>query len=132
MLGVNIWLGTAEYRGIWNSLNCEIPTLALTFANRGVHMHDYDTLYILLDLQVHLRSARRILKLCETNKGFYIKAGQFVGSLRYVPKEYSSMLSCLQDQVYVGKFIRQMLHHYHCDLPMFACLSGKSGSSMQV
>ncbi|CAN6483816.1 unnamed protein product [Victoria cruziana] len=61
---------------------------------------------------VHLRSARRILKLCETNKGFYIKAGQFVGSLRYVPKEYSSMLSCLQDQAVPCKFevIREALN----------------------
>ncbi|KAA8547660.1 hypothetical protein F0562_004089 [Nyssa sinensis] len=50
--------------------------------------------------EVHLRSANRILKLCETNKGFYVKAGQFVASLRlrHVPKEYSSTLSSLQDQ----------------------------------
>ncbi|XP_049936186.1 uncharacterized protein LOC116262232 isoform X2 [Nymphaea colorata] len=60
---------------------------------------------------VHLRSARRILKLCETNKGFYIKAGQFVGSLRHVPKEYSSVLSCLQDQAVPCNFevIREAL-----------------------
>ncbi|MQM17904.1 hypothetical protein Taro_050885 [Colocasia esculenta] len=47
--------------------------------------------------EVHLRSAKRMLKLCETNKGFYVKAGQFVSSLRQVPKEYSSTLSTLQD-----------------------------------
>nr|XP_025877000.1 uncharacterized aarF domain-containing protein kinase 1 isoform X3 [Oryza sativa Japonica Group] len=47
---------------------------------------------------VHLRSAKKILKLCEANRGFYVKAGQFVSSIRQVPKEYSSTLSCLQDQ----------------------------------
>ena len=48
---------------------------------------------------MHLRSAKRILKLCEENKGFYVKAGQFVASLKQVPQEYSLMLSSLQDQV---------------------------------
>uniref|UniRef100_A0A0E0J302 ABC1 atypical kinase-like domain-containing protein n=1 Tax=Oryza nivara TaxID=4536 RepID=A0A0E0J302_ORYNI len=48
--------------------------------------------------EVHLRSAKKILKLCEANRGFYVKAGQFVSSIRQVPKEYSSTLSCLQDQ----------------------------------
>ncbi|KAG8089989.1 hypothetical protein GUJ93_ZPchr0011g28896 [Zizania palustris] len=48
--------------------------------------------------KVHLRSAKKLLKLCEANGGFYVKAGQFVSSLRQVPKEYSSTLSCLQDQ----------------------------------
>ncbi|XP_038978886.1 probable serine/threonine-protein kinase abkD isoform X2 [Phoenix dactylifera] len=52
--------------------------------------------------EVHLRSARRLLRLCEANKGFYVKAGQFVSSLRQVPKEYSSALSSLQDQVHRG------------------------------
>ncbi|KAH7534074.1 hypothetical protein FEM48_Zijuj04G0198800 [Ziziphus jujuba var. spinosa] len=49
--------------------------------------------------EVHSRSAKRMLKLCEVNKGFYVKAGQFVASLRQVPKEYSSVLCSLQDQV---------------------------------
>lgn len=48
--------------------------------------------------EVHVRSAKRILKLCEANKGFYVKAGQFVAALRQVPKEYISILSSLQDQ----------------------------------
>ncbi|ONK65344.1 uncharacterized protein A4U43_C07F36150 [Asparagus officinalis] len=48
--------------------------------------------------EVHLRSAKKLLKLCEANKGFYVKAGQFMSSLRQVPKEYTSTLSCLQDQ----------------------------------
>ncbi|WJZ85614.1 hypothetical protein VitviT2T_005138 [Vitis vinifera] len=48
--------------------------------------------------EVHVRSAKRILKLCEANKGFYVKAGQFVAALRQVPNEYISILSSLQDQ----------------------------------
>ncbi|XP_047965174.1 aarF domain-containing protein kinase 1 [Salvia hispanica] len=48
--------------------------------------------------QIHLRSARRIQNLCDTNKGFYVKAGQFVAAARQVPREYSSTLSSLQDQ----------------------------------
>ncbi|KAL6345537.1 hypothetical protein AAG906_017262 [Vitis piasezkii] len=47
--------------------------------------------------EVHVRS-KRILKLCEANKGFYVKAGQFVAALRQVPNEYISILSSLQDQ----------------------------------
>ncbi|KAF1869054.1 hypothetical protein Lal_00048334 [Lupinus albus] len=49
--------------------------------------------------QVHLRCAKRFSKLCEANKGFYVKAGQFVASQSAIPKEYSSTLSALQDQV---------------------------------
>ncbi|KAG9457631.1 hypothetical protein H6P81_002139 [Aristolochia fimbriata] len=48
--------------------------------------------------EVHLRSAKRILELCEANKGFYVKAGQFIASIRQVPKEYTSTLSSLQDK----------------------------------
>ncbi|XP_071723218.1 uncharacterized protein [Rutidosis leptorrhynchoides] len=48
--------------------------------------------------EVHLRSAERVRKLCETNKGFYVKAGQFVAAMRQIPKEYSSTLSSLHDQ----------------------------------
>ncbi|CAL4992697.1 unnamed protein product [Urochloa decumbens] len=53
---------------------------------------------------VHLRSAKKLLKLCEMNGGFYVKAGQYVSSLRQVPKEYSSTLSSLQDQATPSKF----------------------------
>ncbi|KAL6654797.1 hypothetical protein ACP70R_008262 [Stipagrostis hirtigluma subsp. patula] len=54
--------------------------------------------------EIHLRSAKKLLKLCELNGGFYVKAGQYVSSLRQVPKEYSSTLSCLQDQATPSKF----------------------------
>ncbi|XP_059451310.1 uncharacterized protein LOC132182126 [Corylus avellana] len=61
--------------------------------------------------EVHLRSAKRMLKLCEANKGFYVKAGQFVAAMRQVPKEYSSTLSSLQDQAVPCHFkaIKQVL-----------------------
>ncbi|XP_047335341.1 aarF domain-containing protein kinase 1 [Impatiens glandulifera] len=48
--------------------------------------------------EVHSRSAKRILKLCEANKGFYVKAGQFAAALRQLPTEYSSTLASLHDQ----------------------------------
>ncbi|XP_076955596.1 uncharacterized protein LOC143630486 [Bidens hawaiensis] len=58
-----------------------------------------------------MRSAMRILKLCEMNQGFYIKAAQFVASVRQVPKEYSSTLASLQDQALPCSFeaIKQVL-----------------------
>ncbi|KAL1215204.1 putative ABC1 protein [Cardamine amara subsp. amara] len=61
--------------------------------------------------EVHSRSARRILKLCESNKGFYVKAGQFVASLKLVPKEYILILSSLLDQAVPCNFqdIRHVL-----------------------
>ncbi|CAB4271952.1 unnamed protein product [Prunus armeniaca] len=62
---------------------------------------------------VHRRSASRIRKLCEVNRGFYVKAGQFVAALRQVPKEYSLTLSSLQDQAvpYHFKAIKEVLIH---------------------
>ncbi|XP_062197246.1 uncharacterized protein LOC133900129 isoform X2 [Phragmites australis] len=54
--------------------------------------------------EVHLRSAKKLLTLCEVNGGFYVKAGQYASSLRQVPKEYSSALSCLQDQATPSMF----------------------------
>ncbi|KAL6959676.1 hypothetical protein U1Q18_039828 [Sarracenia purpurea var. burkii] len=54
--------------------------------------------------EVHLRSAKIILQLCDANKGFYTKAGQFVAALPQVPKEYSSTLSSLQDQAVPCQF----------------------------
>uniref|UniRef100_A0A2P2J7B5 Putative aarF domain-containing protein kinase 1 n=1 Tax=Rhizophora mucronata TaxID=61149 RepID=A0A2P2J7B5_RHIMU len=81
-----------------------VATIAFTvadykFALRGLSDDSDD--YLRKLSEVHLGSAKRILKLCEANKGFYIKAGQFVATLRQVPKEYSSILSSLQDQVFV-------------------------------
>nr|KYP48347.1 putative aarF domain-containing protein kinase 1 [Cajanus cajan] len=79
------------------------------FSLRGLHK-DSDQ-YRRAISQVHLRSAERFLKLCEANKGFYVKAGQFVASQKVLPKEYSSTLSSLQDQVapLPFKVIREVL-----------------------
>ncbi|XP_060185841.1 uncharacterized protein LOC132615297 isoform X1 [Lycium barbarum] len=61
--------------------------------------------------EVHFRSAKRILTMCDVNRGIYIKAGQFVASIRQVPKEYSTLLSSLQDQAIPMQFnaIKQVL-----------------------
>eukprot|EP01113_Clastostelium_recurvatum_P045381 TRINITY_DN7792_c0_g1_i3.p1 TRINITY_DN7792_c0_g1~~TRINITY_DN7792_c0_g1_i3.p1 ORF type:complete len:644 (+),score=56.02 TRINITY_DN7792_c0_g1_i3:47-1933(+) len=48
---------------------------------------------------VHLRSAYRMLDLCQANKGVFIKAGQHMASLTHIlPSEYTSVMSILQDQ----------------------------------
>ncbi|WOL03925.1 hypothetical protein Cni_G12645 [Canna indica] len=64
----------------------------------------YSSEYRMKLSEVHLRSAKKLRKLCEANKGFYVKAGQFVSSLRQVPKEYTSILSSLQDQAIPYQF----------------------------
>jgi aarF domain-containing kinase len=48
---------------------------------------------------VHERAAKRLLRLCEENRGFYIKAGQFIASMQQVPKQFVLTLSILQDKV---------------------------------
>ncbi|KAK9118009.1 hypothetical protein Scep_016102 [Stephania cephalantha] len=73
-----------------------LNTVDYKYSLRGIHS-DSDE-YRRKLAEVHHRSAIRILKLCEGNKGFYVKAGQFVAAVRQVPKEYSSTLSSLQDK----------------------------------
>ncbi|KAJ6766772.1 ABC1 FAMILY PROTEIN [Salix purpurea] len=91
-----------------------ISTIALTVADYKLSLRNLpvnsDSYYQKLS-EVHLRSAKRMLKLCEENKGFYVKAGQFVASLKQVPQEYSLMLSSLQDQAVPCSFkdIKQVL-----------------------
>ncbi|KAI9553170.1 hypothetical protein GHT06_021064 [Daphnia sinensis] len=49
--------------------------------------------------EVHLRSAQRLLKLCETNGGAFIKVGQHLGALDYLlPIEYVSTMKVLHSQ----------------------------------
>ena len=48
---------------------------------------------------VHLRCAQRLLQLCQSNRGVYIKIGQHLANLDYlVPTEYITTLSALYDQ----------------------------------
>ncbi|KAJ4962094.1 hypothetical protein NE237_022004 [Protea cynaroides] len=72
------------------------------YSLRGLPLESEEYLRALSE--VHKSSAKRILKLCEANKGFYVKAGQFVAALRQVPNEYSSILSSLQDQAVPCEF----------------------------
>ena len=72
----------------------------------------------LLYKELHQRSAQRVLALCETNGGLYIKAGQYLASLNHLlPDEYVNTLSVLQDaapyQPYsmVERIFEQDLHH---------------------
>lgn len=48
--------------------------------------------------QIHTKVANRILDLSLSNKGIYLKAGQYIGNLeRVAPKEYTEVLRVLQD-----------------------------------
>ncbi|KAL2622699.1 hypothetical protein R1flu_002904 [Riccia fluitans] len=93
--------------------NLELARQGFLRSSRAVYTfaaNSYDYKYTLKDYadkseeyyrarsEVHTRAAQRILKLCEANRGFYIKAGQFLGSLKNIPKEYVTVLSVLQDQ----------------------------------
>lgn len=49
--------------------------------------------------QVHKRSADRLLKLCTTNGGVFIKVGQHIGALDYIaPVEYCETLKVLHSR----------------------------------
>lgn len=48
---------------------------------------------------MHLRSAQRLLKLCEANGGAFIKVGQHLGALDYlIPNEYVRTMRVLHSQ----------------------------------
>lgn len=55
--------------------------------------------------QVHLRAAKRLLKLCEDNGGAFIKVGQHLGALDYlIPLEYVRTLRVLHNHAPASKF----------------------------
>ena len=61
--------------------------------------------------EVHERSARRLLSLCERNGGLYTKAGQFIATASGMPPPYQQQLSKLQDSARVMRWedVRQVL-----------------------
>lgn len=101
----------APIHGVYRSSRA-IATIAFTAVDYKFTLHglsvDSDE-YRQKLTEVHRRSASRIRKLCEVNRGFYVKAGQFVAALRQVPKEYSLTLSSLQDQFLI---ISRLLKRY--------------------
>nr|CAG4636080.1 EOG090X047B [Eubosmina coregoni] len=55
--------------------------------------------YAVATRAVHLRSARRLLKLCEANGGAFIKVGQHLGALDYlIPFEYVRTMRVLHSK----------------------------------
>jgi len=63
----------------------------------GVKMKDEDS--------IHARNARRLLNLCRTNGGVYIKVGQHLANLDLLlPEEYVSTLSSLFDDAPVSSY----------------------------
>jgi aarF domain-containing kinase len=48
--------------------------------------------------EVHMRCAQRVLHLCRTNRGLFIKVGQYMSSMSHsLPHEYVNTLRALQD-----------------------------------
>ncbi|KAG8561992.1 hypothetical protein GDO81_015557 [Engystomops pustulosus] len=67
----------------------------ITLRNTPPATQEYD----FLKSEVHARSARRLLDLCCSNRGTYIKVGQHLGALKYLlPPEYTSTLSVLHSR----------------------------------
>ncbi|BBN13742.1 aarF domain-containing kinase [Marchantia polymorpha subsp. ruderalis] len=78
-----------------------IYTFAVNSYDYKYSLKDYDDKseeYFQARSEVHKRAAERLLKLCQANRGFYVKAGQFVGSMKNVPQEFVTVLSVLQDK----------------------------------
>lgn len=76
---------------------------------------------------VHTRAAERILKLCTSNGGVFIKVGQHIASLEYlVPPEYCQILKVLHNRAPIspieevkhvieqnfGQKIEEMFEHF--------------------
>eukprot|EP01026_Neomeris_dumetosa_P079283 TRINITY_DN8637_c1_g1_i1.p1 TRINITY_DN8637_c1_g1~~TRINITY_DN8637_c1_g1_i1.p1 ORF type:complete len:539 (+),score=60.51 TRINITY_DN8637_c1_g1_i1:83-1618(+) len=53
---------------------------------------------------LHKKRAKELLKLCESNGGVYVKAGQFAGTIQSVPEEYRVVLATLQDDAPMCSF----------------------------
>lgn len=55
--------------------------------------------------QIHAHAAQRLVRLCRTNAGVYIKIGQHVGNMDYlIPQEYIDGLSCLLDDAPTSEY----------------------------
>ena len=67
-----------------------------TWGLRGIEFPSDD--YFEKRKEIHTRCANRILALSISNKGIYLKFGQYIGNLeRIAPKEYTDVLRVLQD-----------------------------------
>lgn len=65
----------------------------------GKKLDKTSTEYKELKSKCHKKSADKLLQLCCTNKGVYIKVGQHVAALNYLlPKEYVETLSILHSE----------------------------------
>ncbi|CAG8649224.1 14407_t:CDS:2, partial [Acaulospora morrowiae] len=70
-------------------------TLATWYRNIGYTSEEYK----LARKVVHLRVAKRLLRLCRLHTGIYVKGAQHLASLTFIiPREYTETLSVLQDQ----------------------------------
>lgn len=54
---------------------------------------------------MHLRSAQKLLELCEINGGAFIKVGQHLGALDYlIPSEYVNTMKVLHSSAPQSKY----------------------------
>lgn len=66
---------------------------------RGKRLDKNSDEYTTLRSEVHQKAAEKLLKLCQLNKGVYIKVGQHIGALDYVlPSEYVNTMKVLHSQ----------------------------------
>ncbi|EFC43929.1 predicted protein, partial [Naegleria gruberi] len=57
------------------------------------------TEFIAKKKELHVKSAKRLLRLCSENKGIYVKLGQHIASLSgFLPDEYIETLSVMRDR----------------------------------
>lgn len=89
-------------------------------------IHEDDDTYPDILAGVHQRSADRMLNMCLTNGGLYIKLGQGLVSLDHVlPRQYPQTLRALQDKCLMrkrGEVNQLFLEDFGCSyLDMFEC-----------
>lgn len=71
----------------------------------------YTKLFLPGVAETHERVAQRLLSLCKTNGGLYIKLGQGIASMNHVlPPQYNQAFSVLHDQV-VTDYVRDTIYH---------------------
>lgn len=80
---------------------CTVADISLTYKRQLLSLNlDKDSKeYIERKSQCHTHAAEKLLKLCCTNKGIYIKVGQHIAALDYLlPSEYVQTMRVLHSE----------------------------------
>nr|XP_027201125.1 uncharacterized aarF domain-containing protein kinase 1-like [Dermatophagoides pteronyssinus] len=115
LAGIGGYTGYVLHQNDWNPRH--IGIVRFGFAAYAVGQIAFDYKFSVLKLrddseetlekwsQCHQRAANRLLRLCSTNGGVFIKVGQHIAALDYlVPKEYVNTLKVLHSQAPRSKF----------------------------